>query len=808
MRRIVIFFLLAATLFASSCDTLFSAPLNSTSNQISILNNAQIKNGSLLQTAKLSSQNNSCNGVVCTATGNYAASYTLPTKPLATYANNLDIKQDSSYTIFSNTNLSNLTIGQNSTLNINGNVAINIDKSFKTDQNTKIIINGNAILYTNLFLLGNNSSIIIKSGSLQIYSYGTVNIGQNGQLNQNANSSNLFIGVQNDIVFEQNTKANLFLYSNGQFDSSQNSMISGSIASAGMLIGQNTAMVYDKNSVSQIANISFCEANNQGGYNIAGFNAWESQLSAGNAKIYHKFASQNFSLKIGAFDSNSVQKESNDIVDIYAINSSGANMYLGQIAFSGQKEVLANFQINDAFLNLKLKFINQNRLGACANGCLSNDFFSIRPAFFIANALNLTQIAGTPFNLNLLALNANNAKTVNYNGMFSSALNTNAKSGCVTPDALVANQKNFIAGEYLGSVKLNDVGDYILQDTTWLSSDKCVANSSSNLQDTNGKIGCNTALANQITSKLFDFKFSELKFNQNSRDYTYILKDSNASFVNMNTELTGKLEARACDNTNCTTAKNYSTGCYSNFDTLTLTLPNSLNATLTKYDNLTSSNTKELGFNSGILNIKDIKFGFIGSSSKAIAPIEVNSTNAIFTITDPINSITAQSKESDFDINSSKVVFVYPRINIPTQVCYSLSCDNFRAQIEIYAPTPSLLPYITTSSVSGNGWQVPLVNDSSDFALIYPAGFTQILSPSINGTDRVFGVKAQNTPSTCIVRADIKNAPWLKYRTNIVGEISFEQTTNSGWSGFGNKSQNVILENGLPGYIRIEKINK
>lgn len=735
----------------------------------------------------------------------------IPPQPKISYTSSYILKQNMTSAIAASQSNISMNLEQGSILNLNGSLNLNIQNDFEAAQNSTINVNGTVIIYANSFRLAQNAKIIITPGSsLQIYANDKIDIEQNANLNILGKSNQLIIASQNSIVFEQNSNSNLMAYSNGTITVQNNAKINGALTAQKLNISKKADIIYDKDAANFLSYAELCKINSGGDINPLGFDAWEPILSSVNAKLYSKYAGQDFSLIIGALDANKVLTLSQSQIEVLIVDDNGQIFAQQSITFNGASQVSVNFTLDDVAKNLRIKFIDSDKSGVCGNGCLSSDFFSVRPAYFEAKNLNINQVAGLAFNISLYAKNANSQPTIKYNGVLLSALNTANKSDCITFNALEGKNKNFTNGIFDNKIRFTDIGQYKLLDSSWLGNDECVSSSSSNIVDINGKIGCDTALASELNVKLFDFKFSNLSFNQQNRGYTYMLKNSVNDLHNMNISFEGKMIARACDinGTSCIVAKNYSSKCYANDSILTLTLPTKTGVVLRKEDNLTSQVPKNLGFMSGELNINNIIFNYQASNQTPVDPIKMDYSNTIFSITDSFYNVYSVSDAASFDENNSNAYLLYARINVPDQTCYSLSCNNFIMLEEVYALSADVLPLISYQSPNGANWHVLSSNDLSNVALNLSAGFQFSMPIATLGTQRSFGVSSTNAPSICIISSSDTTSSWLKYKTNIIGRLYFYQSSSDAWNGSGEKSNGAILQNGIPGYIREQKINR
>lgn len=855
--RLLIFFLIGVIpLFATPlCQDIFPSAAGTTNilggiNDCVTINSAgRIYGSTTLTTAGFCGGANygTCENATCLASGsNTTNSISLPTRPpipTVTYTALSDINTKTTLNINSNTNYDHITVNapssvinlnnsatlnvgngiifnSNSTMNINGASTLYVNNGITLNSNATLNVNGNAIIDTTALTLNkgtiningnvviyadsatfNTVDINIISGSLQIYVYNSVALNTHTSLNANGSPSSVILATTGTLTV--NSSPNSFYgYAVGSVTVNSNGSVIGGVT--GSTVTVNGTITYS-NDFSNVSSNAICNPTSNPVSQVNSFNAWEKLLTPSSAKIYSKYAGQTFALKIGALDINGIQTPSTDVIKIYAVNSS-SSIYLGEFGFGGLSEIETTFQINEAYRSLYLKFVNTNAVGACANGCYSSDFFSVRPAYLNNDSSLLNVIAGNNFNLTVSAKNSANITTQNYNGIIESSLNRAGKSGCTTIDALNSSNKQFGGGILNLNASLNDVGSYYIQDSIWLAGDECVAASSSNVVDSAYKIGCLTSMNNQIASSLHSFLFSNIAFTDSSRGYTFFLKDSSDMLSFMQAGITGSVNAMACSNDglSCGIAQNYSSGCYANQNTLLITLPTKNGLTLVKQDSLTSSIAKDLGFANGVLPISNFAFNYVSSSASPVSFLEVNASNVILTITDPTLSITAQSTINSF-VNGAKEIFLYARLNVGEQICYTSACNLLYVWLEEYLPNTTNFSLVSMPSISSNDWRVVLLPDSSNFSLNFTSGFTQNTSLSSSGYERTFGLSASSVPSTAIVYANTQNATWLKYKNNLIGKVIFKGSPQNGWSGFGNRNKDTIdSTNG----ISVEKINK
>ncbi|MDR1614536.1 MAG: hypothetical protein LBS26_03100 [Campylobacteraceae bacterium] len=375
-----------------------------------------------------------------------------------------------------------------------------------------------------------------------------------------------------------------------------------------------------------------------------------------------------------------------------------------------------NITINDAYreVTFRVKDMETN-----ATAC-SPDRFAMRPAQFNIDGLVGQLIGGADNHANLIAVTTNGTVTASYDqytNTISLGNTTLEIPGLCDPadiDSVIdaidfkLTHGDFISGIADMTAKYNNVGKVItgFVDNDWTSKDivgtkeDCNKNSTSNVHDADGKVGCDIATAGKIITFIPKDFFADVTISgADGGDFVYLSNDGN-----MAGEVITKLTARLADDT---TATNYHQNCFANNVAYTIRLVNGapagwggrdgstkeraiffeesnvrLDNNNTGGDGIGDFTVEQNHFNSGEVSDVRFNFNFGRSVNKPEEPFIINVGTDFEIKNDDITDIDV--KEADVHIEDKNIKFFYGRAFVDNyegkspiagEVWYEVYCD-------------------------------------------------------------------------------------------------------------------------------------
>lgn len=352
----------------------------------------------------------------------------------------------------------------------------------------------------------------------------------------------------------------------------------------------------------------------------------------------------------------------------------------------------------------------------------ARDNFSIRPASYHIDA-NETKLYGGKkyrFDINATLFNTNNF-TTDYNQIIDNTSDKNITqildipSGCtlISPQTTWTNNLAFNDGQSDINYTYNNAGDIniTIKDNEWSRKDQatysakafsdCIENSSTNIPNASGKIGCLVGSTQQFTflPKMF-INTLALK-NNNDGNFTYLSNDANMS-AHINISIKAIIDDNTTTNDDNPTATNYTAKCFANDINTTVSLiklplatewlTNDKNATErinffsdknTTFSEVNATgkatlSSREGNFTNGIANIT-IDFNFDRNTSILDEPFHISKNDFNISIIDS-NDVNGSDFNRTTDINTT---FYYGRVHAPEQT-FNGNNGNANIYYEVY----------------------------------------------------------------------------------------------------------------------------
>lgn len=407
----------------------------------------------------------------------------------------------------------------------------------------------------------------------------------------------------------------------------------------------------------------------------------------------------------------------------------------------------------------------------------SNDF-TVRPAYFTGSITNLQ--AGVTKNLNdgsIKAYGANNSISNGYTALldlsnFKSIIFPASKiCDADQPAEMIESFSTTLSNglSTAGGVTFKDIGDFniTLYDYSWsaksddLGSGGCIVNSSSNIPDGMGKIGCNTE--GNIAVTVAPYQFSVISATGGG-DWKYMA----TQLSDQNTTYSGVIEAESNDGN---PTLNFSSQCFATsvpakFD-FTLDRASSLYASDNTGTSIVSPSPKSFNSGNNVFNFTIPAAGFSGGSSDFNITTGMNRSSAapqnptILTAKDFNASTTSINIGYTFAPNTN-TTFLYGRVRAFDVTTNETSAPN-PIEFEVYSTTSSGFVYGMPQNVLN--WYRNIQHDSITEGRVVQGGF-------VGGSSSTY-VNTSSSPSNGlqIIQVDsnmdqtvhLDISPWLWY---------------------------------------------
>jgi hypothetical protein len=513
----------------------------------------------------------------------------------------------------------------------------------------------------------------------------------------------------------------------------------------------------------------------------ANFDAWERTGGVNARNIYTKLASNAFTLSVAQLNSDGkalLTPTKAEDVNVSVVDTDTNQLYGTQplhFDAGGSNPLPVTFNIPRAIKNAKIHITDSS-----SKNYDSSDSFAIKPSDFTLTLPATTIKAGDPFDLSA----ANSTSGYNGTAEISTATYNQScatKSGFLTTEPISLNFAS--TPQKATGLIMKDVGDInvTIKDKTWTAIDQytdCVKDSSSNIVDASGKVGCD--IETNTTIKVIPY---DINASKTTVDPMWVYRSVNGA-----PKFNFSFDTNATD-TKAQLLKNYSSECFAEDTTVVIDMgitPNTKSLTNVNDVNITSSD-------SGVTITPDkdkltVKLpASLFNSGRANATLQINSEKSIST-PEEVVKLTATGWTSLIDENkydklstSDNIYFLYGKIAGPNVMVDYASTATVRAYAEVYATDPATLPGDINKWVQAPGssvWWINMLHDGSSGSIANAViKNSTVLDSTTNATG--FGFSA--------------NPPFGV--TGGMASMGITMTTDQ------NKDQKIMLHLDVPSYL-------
>jgi len=262
MRNILINFLwcciFSSSIYAAGtvCSDVFSNAAGVTSDKLTANSGAKLylteDNSNIINVGTLQGTANICQGgTSACSVQQYASTIQVPSAP-SSPTSNTNLSINSGNTVSRSSSIGYRSVTVNGTLNLNGDITLNIMSNSGTqgdlnlNSNGIININGNVTIYANNIAL--NSQININSGSLTVIASGDVNINSGTVTNTGGSYDKLIIlGSNSSKSVNVNTAINAIIYTDGTATINSTGVVYGAVTAKSIML--NGAIYFEKSAI-------------------------------------------------------------------------------------------------------------------------------------------------------------------------------------------------------------------------------------------------------------------------------------------------------------------------------------------------------------------------------------------------------------------------------------------------------------------------------------------------------------------------------------------------------------------------------
>lgn len=365
-------------------------------------------------------------------------------------------------TISSDKEYAKIDLGSSSTLTIEGDIILKIEKDFKLGSDSALNIKGNVTIYTDVFHLNSNASIDID-GSLKVLAKNfKLNTGSNVNI---PNPQDFVVLTQKMVDINSLGKVKGLFYSEDKVEINSGNEVTGAITGKNIDISSDAIITYDADAVKSHCGII------EETTTASNFNLWDIDESIDNQVIKTKIVGENINLTFAALDKTGSALEETTAKDIKValFNTTEQltiwhdvdikkNKHTDVITIKPDSFTSLEHQ-NEAFKTVKV-FIKYEDSNGTTQISTSSDSFAIRPNKFTLSVPPLKKAAET-FTINAATVSLTDVPANSYNEQIESSFNISYKENIPTCDVADINFSGagFVNGSLSQNIKYAEVGE-------------------------------------------------------------------------------------------------------------------------------------------------------------------------------------------------------------------------------------------------------------------------------------------------------------------------------------------------------------